>query len=267
MKEIITSVQNPKIKNIVSLIEKSSERKHQQLIVIEGAREIKLAIASGIEAKVLYYFEDHLKAPQRTLLKDLENRQCKIVEVSKNVFDKIAFRENSDGLLLIAKPNYRQLNELRLSKNPLIIVLEGIEKPGNLGAILRTADAAGVDAVVVCDPKIDFYNPNAIRSSVGCIFTCQLSAASSDEVYQWLKTNNINVYATALTATAYYHTTSLKQSTALVFGTEAHGLSNFWLEQVPSIKIPMQGKIDSLNLSNSVAIMVFEAMRQRNFNV
>ena len=263
LKEIITSTQNPKIKNIVLLIEKSSERRKQQLIVVEGAREIGLSLQTGLVAEALYCCTEIFSKESLAVRDTLEDNGCSLFEVSKNVFDKIAFRENSDGLVLLAKPKFLSLDNLKLSATPLIIVLESVEKPGNLGAVLRTADAATVDAVIVCDPKCDIYNPNAIRSSVGCVFTNQIVAASSEEVLLWLKSNNITPFAAALTATEYYHKTNLNIATALVFGTEADGLTDFWLQKAHQIKIPMAGKIDSLNLSNSVAIMVFEALRQR----
>lgn len=263
MKEIISSTQNPKIKNVALLIEKSSERRKQQLIVVEGAREIGLSLNTGLQVESLFYCPE-IFSNQSEIIKDsMIEKGCSIYEVSKNVFDKIAFRENADGLVLLAKPKFLSLGDLKLSDTPLIIVLESVEKPGNLGAVLRTADAAAVDAVIVCDPKCDIYNPNAIRSSVGCVFTNQIVAASSEEVLAWLNQKNITPLAAALTATNFYHQTNLGVATALVFGTEADGLTDFWLQNAHQIKIPMAGKIDSLNLSNSVAIMVFEALRQR----
>lgn len=265
MKEIITSAQNPKIKNVVLLIEKSSERRRQQLIVVEGAREIGLALQAGVSAQSIFYYPEIFSEESNDILDTLSSKGCSLYEVGKNIFDKIAFRENSDGLILLATPTLLGLANIKLSENPLVIILESVEKPGNLGAVLRTADAANADAVIVCDPKTDFYNPNAIRSSVGCVFTCQIAAASSTEVMEWLLAHQIQPYSAALTAEKLYHETDLTKSTALVFGTEADGLTDFWLREAQQIKIPMSGKIDSLNLSNSVAIMVFEAKRQRGF--
>lgn len=263
LKEIISSTQNPKIKNIALLIEKSSERRKQQLIVVEGAREIGLSLQTGLVAEALYYCPEIFYLESENIKASLIEKGCSVYEISKNVFDKIAFRENSDGLVLLAKPNFLTLDDLKLSDFPLIIILESVEKPGNLGAVLRTADAAAVDAVIVCDPKCDIYNPNAIRSSVGCVFTNQIVAASSEDVLLWLQSKNIKPYSAALTATDFYHHINFNVATAIVFGTEADGLTDFWLQGAHQIKIPMAGKIDSLNLSNSVAIMVFEAIRQR----
>ncbi len=259
MQEYISSLQNPRIKNIVKL-QKASERKEQNLFLIEGEREINLALLSGIQLHS--YF--HCEAFGKTLPSLSQDVQS--FKVSKEVFQKIAYRENSDGCLALARPKKVSLHDLKLSSNPIIIVIEAVEKPGNLGAILRTADAAQVDAVIVCDPQTDIYNPNVVRSSVGCVFTNQVAVCGSEETMHWLKEKNISIYAAALTATDFYDDVDFEKAAAIVMGTEADGLSNFWLTHCDKqIKIPMRGKIDSLNVSTSCAILVFEAMRQRNF--
>ncbi|MND45599.1 23S rRNA (guanosine-2'-O-)-methyltransferase RlmB [compost metagenome] len=192
--------------------------------------------------------------------------QRDIFYISKDVFDKIAYREGSDGLIIVAEPKYLTLETLALSPNPFLIILEAVEKPGNLGAILRTADASQADAVIVCDPRTDIYNPNAIRSSVGCVFTTQIVASTNEEVLAWLRSKGITSYAAALTATEFYHETDMAKPCAIVMGTEATGLTDHWLSGAnKQIKIPMRGKIDSLNVSTSTAILAFEAMRQRGF--
>jgi len=166
----------------------------------------------------------------------------------------------------VSVPKHFSLDTLQLPEKPFIIVLESVEKPGNLGAILRTADAAGVDAIIVCDPQTDFYNPNVIRSSIGCIFTKQVIACGSKEALQWMKQKDIRIFATDLAASEWYHETDFTQPSAIVMGTEADGLTNFWLRNADSrIKIPMRGYIDSLNVSVSTAVITFEAMRQRKF--
>ena len=257
--ELISSLQNPKIKNCVKL-QKASERREQNLFIIEGKREINLAMAAGIGIHTFFMCEE-MASEMPTLQNEME-----IYTVTKAVFEKIAYRENSDGWLALAKPNYLHLQDLQLSKKTFIIILESVEKPGNLGAILRTADAAKVDALIICDPKTDIYNPNTIRSSVGCVFTNQVVACTSAEAMEWLHTKNINAYAAALTATALYHETDFTKPSAIVMGTEADGLSALWLKgAAQQIKIPMNGKIDSLNVSTSCAVLVFEAMRQRGF--
>jgi len=253
MKETITSTTNPKIKNLIKLSEKSSERKAQNLIVIEGFREISLAIVTGFEIQTVFVCEEIAG----------ERNYPNQVYISKSVFDKIAYRENSDGLIAIAKPKYLSLEEIQLSENPLVIILEAVEKPGNLGAILRTADAADADAVIICDTKTDLYNPNSIRASIGCIFSVQTIASDSDSVLKWLKEKKITPYSAALTAKKNYTDVDLKKPCAIVMGTEADGLSEKWLTNAEQIKIPMLGKIDSLNVSTSCAVIVFEAVRKR----
>lgn len=256
--EVITSTQNPKVKNLLKLIEKSSERRAQNLIVVEGKRELGLAIAAGMDIEQLFYC-DVLGANANELT------ASQYFEISKEVFAKLAYREKSDGYIGLLKPKYYSLETLPISHNPFLIVLEAVEKPGNLGAIMRTADAANIDAVIICDPKTDIYNPNAIRSSVGCLFTVPIALTSNDELKKWFDEKGINYYAAALTATKEYTDIDFKPASAIIMGTEATGLSDFWLnEQDKQIKIPMQGKIDSLNVSISAAILTFEANRQRN---
>jgi TrmH family RNA methyltransferase len=190
------------------------------------------------------------------------------IKITKQVFDKLAYRENRDGLIALVQATYKSLADIKLSANPLIIVLESIEKPGNLGAILRTADAAYVDAVIVCDKKTDIFNPNVIRSSLGCVFTNQVVTCSADECLTWLEEKKIKSYAAALTATKFYHQADFKNASAIFMGTEADGLSDTILNNAnQQIKIPMSGKIDSLNVSTSCSIIVFEAKRQRDFKV
>lgn len=255
--ELISSPQNPKVKNLVKLIDKSSERKSQNLIVIEGLRELQLALSAGMEIEQLYFCrnigadESFISAKQ-------------YYEVTKEVYSKIAYRENSDGYIALLKPKFYTLETLPLSNNPFLIVLEAVEKPGNLGAVLRTADAANIDAVIICDPRTDIYNPNAIRSSVGCIFTVPIVVTTNENLKTWLDQKKINTYSAALTAKRFYTDIDFKLPSAIVMGTEATGLSEFWLRgSMEQIKIPMNGKIDSLNVSISTAVLTFEAMRQR----
>lgn len=263
--EKISSIQNPKVKNVLHL-GKASERKEQNLFVAEGFREVKLASDAGYSFKTLFYCPE-IGTDQE--IRDLVFRlshSCTVYEITTAVFEKMAYRENSDGLVALAVPRYLKLEDFHPGPDPLIVVLEKVEKPGNLGAVLRTADAAGVDAVLVCDPLTDIYNPNVIRSSIGCIFTNTVICCTSQQALIWLKKSGIKSYAAALTAKNRYHEASLTGPTAIVMGTEADGLTEFWLNGSDSqIKIPMLGKIDSLNVSNATAILVYEAMRQRNF--
>jgi TrmH family RNA methyltransferase len=263
MAEQITSIQNPKIKNILKLQQKSSERKKQNLIVIEGQREITLALQSGMQIKSIFFCAEIISEDE--MMKRFHPISS-IFEISLAVYKKLAYRGSTEGLIALGEPKYLSLNELTLRKNPFVIVLESVEKPGNLGAILRTADAAHVDAVIITDPLTDIYNPNVIRSSIGCVFTNQVVACSSDQAIAWLKENKIKTYAASLTATEKYHQKDYKGPTAIVMGTEAFGLTEKWLKNTDEqIIIPMRGAIDSLNVSTSTAILVFEAMRQRNF--
>lgn len=263
MIEKITSTQNPRIKNIIKLQQKSSERKKQNLVVIEGMREISLAIKSGIQLNTLFICHDIISYDD--VVSELKfNGQS--FEISKEIFEKLAYRGSTEGLIALAEPKQLKLANVELRENPLVIVIESVEKPGNLGAILRTADAANVDAVIICDPLTDIYNPNVIRSSIGCVFTNQVITCSADETISWLKEKDIKSYAAALTANKYYHEKDFTQPTAIVMGTEADGLTEKWLKGADEkIIIPMCGEIDSLNVSTSTAILVFEAMRQRNF--
>lgn len=263
---MITSLQNPAIKNIVKL-SKSKERKEQHLFVIEGARELTLALQSGYRPEAVYVCREMFeKTKYPDLLDSLHIPANLIFDISLPVFAKIAYRENSDGIVALATPKKHGLADLKLSTNPFLIILESVEKPGNLGAILRTADAAAVDGVIVCDPQTDLYNPNVIRSSVGGIFTVQTAVCSSQEAYDWLQDHNIHSFAAELQAAIFYQQTDFSQPSAVVMGTEADGLSEFWLNKATKrIKIPMRGKIDSLNVSVSTAVLTFEAMRQRGF--
>lgn len=261
--EKIVSLQNSRIKNINKLASKARERKEQGLFVIEGAREITLALEGN------YLLDSVFVCPELFAKTDYPNVLETIdphilFEVSPEVFNKIAYRENSDGLLALARSKSHLLEDLSLPENPFVIVLEAVEKPGNLGAILRTADAAGADAVIVCDPHTDIYNPNVVRSSVGCLFTVQTTVCSNQEAYAFLQRKGIRIYAAELNAAEFYQNVDFRPASAIVMGTEADGLSGFWLQNADArIKIPMKGKIDSLNVSVSTAILTFEAMRQR----
>lgn len=262
--EKITSIQNPTIKNIVKL-NKAKERKLQNLFIIEGAREFSLAKAANYTIKSVFVCRELFSKTDYPDVLYSVNPKC-ITEVSTQVFEKIAYREGSDGVIALAEPKPHTLKDLKMKMKPFIIILESIEKPGNLGAILRTADAAAIDAIIVCDPLTDIYNPNAIRSSVGCLFTVPIAVATSHEALHWLKENHIKSYAAQLNTDNWYQDINYTDATAIVMGTEADGLTDFWINNADmSIKIPMRGEIDSLNVSISTAIITFEAMRQRNF--
>lgn len=262
--EKITSLQNTRIKNIVKL-GKAKERREQDLFILEGARELTLALSGGYKPDSVFVCPELFTKTDYPHVLDSITEDL-IYEVSQQVFEKVAYREGSDGLIALMKPKQHSLVNLSIKSNPFIIILEAVEKPGNLGAILRTADAAQVDAVIVCDPQTDVYNPNAIRSSVGCIFTVPVAVCSSTEALAWLKQQGITSYAAELQASEWYQDVNYTTPSAIVMGTEADGLTDFWLNNADKrIKIPMRGKIDSLNVSVSTAVITFEAMRQRGF--
>ena len=256
----IQSLQNPFIKNILKLQEKSRERKKQQLFIIEGKREIELAFKGKFEIESLLFIS---KKIEYNYLKQFNAKEE--IEITPEVYQKIAYRESTEGIIAIAKSKHIDLNSLIFkNKKPLILVLEGIEKPGNIGALLRTADAANVDAVFIADPKSDLYNTNIIRSSVGCVFTNQIAQGSSEEIITFLQKNKINIYAATLQNSNEYYKQDFTNSAAIIVGTEATGLSNSWRTVATQhINIPMQGKIDSMNVSVSAAIVIYEAVRQR----
>lgn len=259
---LITSIQNPKIKSLLAL-EKPRERRKQQLFLVEGAKEIKLALEAGYKIGNIFFCEEIINKEESDFIYEQDRL---LIPVSKEVFEKIAVRETSGGMLAVAEQKTHRLEEIQLSKNPLLLILESVEKPGNLGAILRTADAAGVDAVIICDPQTDFYNPNVIRSSVGCVFTKQIASATSEETIAWLKKGNLHIFCTYLKASKPYHEIDFTQPSAIVMGTEATGLSDVWVKNSTSnIIIPMGGKIDSMNVSTAAAVVIFEAKRQRGF--
>jgi len=261
----ITSPQNPRIKNLLKLQQKPAERRAQDLTIIEGYRELTIAHQAGVQITALFVCPELADESRERELGAMLGTGLDWFLVSRPVFEKVAYREGSDGILALARPPRRRLADLKLPANPLLIILEAVEKPGNLGAVLRTADAARIDAVVVCDPRTDLYNPNAIRASIGCVFTNQVVAAPTEEVLAWLRQNGIRSYATTPAATALYTNMDFRGPSAIVMGTEATGLSDQWLAAADErIKIPMAGYIDSLNVSTCTAIITFEAVRQRS---
>ena len=265
MNKQISSAQNPFIRQLVQLKDKSRERKKSGLFLIEGEREIMLALKGGYELETILFNPDIISKEQ---INALTNQQINLVEITPEVYQKLAYRDTTEGILAVAKNKAHKLSELTFkTKNPLILVAEAPEKPGNIGALLRTADAANVDAVIIANPKTDLYNPNIIRSSVGCVFTNQIATGSTSEIIAFLKSKHINIYCAALQASVNYDTQNFTQPTAIVVGTEATGLSGEWLKNATqNIIIPMEGHIDSMNVSVAAGILIFEAKRQRRMN-
>ncbi len=263
--KLISSAQNPLVKKILLLKEKSRERRKTGLFVVEGQREIELAQKGGYTLQTLLFCPEIMG--ELSIEPIIKPSSPEIIQVSENVYGKVAHRGTTEGVLgLMQSKNHTLENIVFKNKTPLVLVAEAPEKPGNIGALLRTADAAAVDAVLIANPKSDLYSPNIIRSSVGCLFTNQIGVGTTDEIIDFLQTNQIKIYCAALTASKNYVDCDFKAASALVMGTEAIGLTDTWLKNSDqNIIIPMQGEIDSMNVSVSAAILIFEAKRQRGF--
>lgn len=290
---VITSVQNPRVKAVVALQQKSAERRRTGLFVVEGRREVEHCVEMGLEVVEVFVCEemggwscDNVAANRTEGMKEAKEvegmkgvkevegmrgvkvaevtRGVKVTEVTRGVYEKMAYRGGTEGVMAVVKSKERRLDELDLNENPLIVVVERVEKPGNLGAILRSADAAGADAVVVCDPLTDLWNPNLIRSSIGAVFTVPCVACGSEECIEFLKAHGIQILTAQLQDSELYYDTDMRRGTAIVMGTEATGLTEVWRQAADAhIRIPMLGRLDSLNVSVSAAILLYEAVRQR----
>jgi TrmH family RNA methyltransferase len=257
----IESTQNHKIKEVAALLDKPKERRNTRLFVVEGVREISLALSAGYSLQALYYLPQIIPDPSQRLQLP-PDFPCQ--PVSPSVYKKIAYRDSTEGIVAVLYQKNLSLHQLSIPDNPLILVMEGIEKPGNIGAMLRTADAASIDAVLVCDPQCDLYNPNLIRSSLGAIFTCPTITCTSVEAITLLQQQSIRIFAATLQESLPYHTQDYRSGSAIVVGSEAIGLSTLWREAASTcVHIPMLGATDSLNVSVSAAIIIFEAIRQR----
>ncbi len=265
--DMITSTSNPRIKNFLKL-KKARERNIQQLFVVEGVKEIHMALDAGYSFSDLFYCPKYLDPGTFKNIIEKTGPKAIIGEITAEIYQHIAYRKTSEGLIGWATPKNLKLENLKLASNPLLLVLERVEKPGNLGAILRTADAAGLDAVIVADPKTDIYNPNVIRSSLGAIFTVPVAVEPNEEVIKWLKSNHIRIFCASLGASKSYDEIDYTKPSAIVMGTEASGLSEQWLTQSElNLVIPMFGNVDSMNVSVSAGIIIFEAIRQRKNKV
>lgn len=268
---VITSVQNVRVKHVVALQQKSQFRREEGLFVVEGQRETEHCIACGYE--VVELFVTHgVRNDVQFLRKDCTSflTPC-VIRVTPQVYEKMAYRGSTEGIIAVMKAKDHSLSSLLTppstlleKKNPLIVVLESVEKPGNLGAVLRTAEAAHVDAVIVCDPLTDFYNPNVIRASIGGVFNVPTAACSTKECIAFLKQQGIHILTAQLQDSYDYYDYDMTQATAIVMGTESTGLTDAWRKAADAhIRIPMLGRLDSLNVSVSAAILMYEAVRQR----
>lgn len=266
---VITSVQNARVKHVTALQQKSSLRREEGLFVVEGQREIGHCIACGYEIVELFTV-DYTDGFNGLASKSTINNKLSTINynVSPQVYEKMAYRGSTEGMIAVVKCKDHALSavstQLSTHKNPLIVVLESVEKPGNLGAILRTAEAANVDAVIVCDPLTDLYNPNLIRASIGGVFSVPVAVCTSKECIAFLKEHKVRILTAQLQDAYDYYDYDMRQSTAIVMGTESTGLSQQWREAADvHIRIPMLGRLDSLNVSVSAAILMYEAVRQR----
>ena len=291
--EVITSAQNPKLKRLLALQEKSRLRRSEGVFVVEGRRELEHCIKAGYEVEAVFVCPDICGegippegvrpsgSPHHPFgtVPPLSNRGCyvpqgvyparqtnqpSVFHLSKELYAKVAYREGTEGIIAEVKAKNLTLDDLALKENPLVMVLEGVEKPGNLGAVLRSADAAGADAVIVCDPLTDLYNPNLIRASIGAVFTVPVVCCSSEDAIAFLKARGIRILTAQLQDSLPYYDVDMTCGTALVMGTEATGLTPVWRAAADAhILIPMLGRLDSLNVSVSAAILLYEAVRQR----
>lgn len=265
--EAITSPQNPKILLAAALRVNGRSRRGNGLFVVEGRRETAHCLEAGFVPKALFVCPEIITAddlrPLVALAESL-NPACCMYEISPSLYEKIAYRGGTEGIIAEVEFKERRLEDVALSENPLVVVLEGVEKPGNLGAVLRSADAAGADAVIVCDPVADLYNPNLIRASIGAVFSRQVAVASSENTIAWLHSKGLQILTAQLQDSELYYNTPMTGPTAIVFGTESTGLTDIWRDAADAhIRIPMLGSLDSLNVSVSAAILLFEAVRQR----
>ena len=255
--ETVTSARNPRIKGLLELQEKSRARRREGLFVVEGRRELGHCLEAGFIPHTLFICEEILgekEAEELVARARKVNCDVGLVQIPAEIYDKIAYRGGTEGIIAEIQNKERTLEDLHLGDNPVVIVLESVEKPGNLGAVLRSADAAAADAVIICDPLTDLYNPNLIRASIGAVFTLQVAAA----------TRGIRILTAQLQDSELYYDTDMTGPTAIVMGTESTGLSDTWRAAADAhIRIPMLGRLDSLNVSVSAAILLFEALRQR----
>lgn len=271
--ETVTSAQNPKIKELLALQEKSRLRREKNLFVVEGKRELGHCMDADYLVRTLFTCpeicseQDIEEISEKILVQGPLPGQCEpsLIEIPAALYEKVAYRGSTEGLIAETVIRPFGLQDLRVGENPLIVVLESVEKPGNLGAVLRSADSAGADAVIVCDPLTDLYNPNLIRASIGAVFSVPTVTAGSQETIDWLKARNIRILTAQLQDSGLYYDTDMTAGTAIVMGTESTGLTDIWRKNADRhIRIPMLGKLDSLNVSVSAAILLYEAVRQRN---
>lgn len=285
--ETITSAQNRKVKELLTLVEKSKARSAAGLFIVEGQRELGHCLDAGFIPETLFICGEVMAVQNNAvngaktghLAENIEgkdgldaliakaealNPHLGVVQIPAFLYEKVAYRGSTEGIIAEVHSVPRSLEDLRLGERPLVMVLESVEKPGNLGAVLRSADAAGADAVIVCDPLTDIWNPNLIRSSVGAVFSVPVAVCTSADAIAFLKERGIRILTAQLQDSEWYYDTDMTGATALVMGTESTGLTQAWRDSADAhIKIPMLGRLDSLNVSVSAAVLLYEAVRQR----
>lgn len=285
--ETITSAQNRKVKELLTLVEKSKARSAAGLFVVEGQRELGHCLDAGFIPETLFICGEVMAVQNNAvngaktghLTENIEgkdgldaliakaealNPRLGVVQIPAFLYEKVAYRGSTEGIIAEVHSVPRSLEDLRLGERPLVMLLESVEKPGNLGAVLRSADAAGADAVIVCDPLTDIWNPNLIRSSVGAVFSVPVAVCTSADAIAFLKERGIRILTAQLQDSEWYYDTDMTGATALVMGTESTGLTQAWRDSADAhIKIPMLGRLDSLNVSVSAAVLLYEAVRQR----
>lgn len=285
--ETIASAQNRKVKELLTLVEKSKARSAAGLFVVEGQRELGHCLDAGFIPETLFICGEVMAVQNNAvngaktghLTENIEgkdgldaliakaealNPRLGVVQIPAFLYEKVAYRGSTEGIIAEVHSVPRSLEDLRLGERPLVMVLESVEKPGNLGAVLRSADAAGADAVIVCDPLTDIWNPNLIRSSVGAVFSVPVAVCTSADAIAFLKERGIRILTAQLQDSEWYYDTDMTGATALVMGTESTGLTQAWRDSADAhIKIPMLGRLDSLNVSVSAAVLLYEAVRQR----
>ena len=262
--EFIQSRQNPRVQNLVRLHERT-HRDTQQRFLVEGRRELERALAEGVIEEIYFCSELFRDNGSQELVERASQAGVAICQLAPMAFDKVSLREGPDGLLGVARAWHLTLADLKLSATPLLLIVERVEKPGNLGALLRSADAAGADAVIVCDPVTDLFNPNVVRASTGVLFSVPCVVEESSRVLAWLRSRGVRIVATTPAASELYTRTDLRGPLAIVMGSEQYGLSESWLENADiPVRIPMAGQADSLNVAMAATLVLFEAVRQRS---
>lgn len=259
----ITSLQNPRIKGVARLRERR-ERSARGRMLIEGCDELALALACGVRLAELYFAPEGASPVEAALAERCVAAGATLIEISRPVLEKLAYREHPGALLAVAPVPPSRLADLRLPPVPLLVIAEALEKPGNLGAILRSADAAGVDAVIVCDGRTDLFNPNVVRASKGTIFQVPVAQCRAEELFPWLAARGIAVVAATPAGTHDFWRVDLRAAVAIAVGAESTGLSPAWLAQAQlQVRIPMRGRVNSLNVAQAATLLVYEALRQR----